>query len=246
MTLHLMQCRPNTQELAVWATRQRLLSPDGDYGYALHALLAAAFGGELPQPFRFFGARQGLLAYSRLDLAALRDLAALAAPDVAAALGLDTLAARPFPVTWRAGQRLAFEVRARPVVRTNDGRERDAYLHALGPEAGPSDSATGEGARAGPSRSGIYLDWLSKRIVTQRGATIEDARLDAFRLTRLLVRPSSPEAGKRRPLTVNGPDVLFKGHLRVTEGDAFAAMVARGVGRHRAFGYGMLLLKPPC
>jgi CRISPR system Cascade subunit CasE len=34
------------------------------------------------------------------------------------------------------------------------------------------------------------------------------------------------------------------GILEVTGGEAFARLLARGVGRHRAFGFGMLLLKP--
>ncbi|MCY4060014.1 MAG: type I-E CRISPR-associated protein Cas6/Cse3/CasE [Gammaproteobacteria bacterium] len=35
------------------------------------------------------------------------------------------------------------------------------------------------------------------------------------------------------------------GVLVVRESDAFAQLVRRGVGRHRAYGYGMMLLRPP-
>jgi CRISPR system Cascade subunit CasE len=38
---------------------------------------------------------------------------------------------------------------------------------------------------------------------------------------------------------------LLRGELTVADPDAFSALLARGVGRHRAFGYGMLLLRPP-
>ena len=41
------------------------------------------------------------------------------------------------------------------------------------------------------------------------------------------------------------PDVVFAGRLRVTEPAAFGAWLGRGVGRHCAFGFGMLLLRPP-
>jgi len=34
------------------------------------------------------------------------------------------------------------------------------------------------------------------------------------------------------------------GVLQVRDSAAFAALLARGIGRHRAFGFGMLLLKP--
>ena len=40
------------------------------------------------------------------------------------------------------------------------------------------------------------------------------------------------------------PDVTFRGTLQVTDPDRFHALLARGVGRHRAFGFGMLLLRP--
>jgi CRISPR system Cascade subunit CasE len=40
------------------------------------------------------------------------------------------------------------------------------------------------------------------------------------------------------------PDVTFRGMLEVVEPGAFEALLRRGVGRHRAFGFGMLLLRP--
>ncbi len=41
-----------------------------------------------------------------------------------------------------------------------------------------------------------------------------------------------------------GPDVTWHGELTVLDGDKFAARLAAGVGRHSAYGYGMLLLRP--
>ena len=37
----------------------------------------------------------------------------------------------------------------------------------------------------------------------------------------------------------------MRGVLTITDPDAFAQLLARGVGRHRSYGYGMLLLRPP-
>ena len=36
----------------------------------------------------------------------------------------------------------------------------------------------------------------------------------------------------------------MQGNLTITEPEKFACLLARGVGRHRAYGYGMLLLRP--
>ena len=41
-----------------------------------------------------------------------------------------------------------------------------------------------------------------------------------------------------------GPDAVMRGILTITDAAAFSNLLARGVGRHRAYGYGMLLLRP--
>jgi CRISPR system Cascade subunit CasE len=38
---------------------------------------------------------------------------------------------------------------------------------------------------------------------------------------------------------------LLRGQLMIGNPIAFQDLVRRGLGRHRSFGYGMLLLKPP-
>ncbi|MEE8524028.1 MAG: type I-E CRISPR-associated protein Cas6/Cse3/CasE [Thermoanaerobaculia bacterium] len=58
--------------------------------------------------------------------------------------------------------------------------------------------------------------------------------------------PRPPQRRRQTPGAVpERPDALLTGTLEVTDPDAFATLLARGVGRHRAFGFGMLLLRPP-
>lgn len=237
MTLNLMRLQPDAKTLAAWAVRYQVLSPDGDYGYALHGLLKEAFGEQSPQPFRYLGNKHGLLAYTPESLVTLRLHASLAAPDVARALGLDALDARPFPDAWKVGQALGFEVRVRPVIRAKDGRERDAFLHAA--ESIPPEEGNGI-----EQRSIVYLDWLTKQFAADKAAQITHAQMEEFRLTRVLRKTGTVENGKRKTLAITGPDAVFKGQLRVGEADAFARLLARGIGRHRTFGFGMLLLRP--
>jgi len=245
MSLHLMHCSPDPKALAVWSVRHGLASPDGDYGYALHALLRAAFGVAAPKPFRYLDVKRGLLAYSGIDADALLESAALAAPDVARALGLEQMAARPFPDTWRSGRRLGFEVRVRPVVRTREGRERDVFLHAIESTARGGVDSSPEG---GPVREQVYLDWLERQLAVDDAARLTGAAMEAFRLTRVVRKASAGANGKRKVRAPSGPDVIFKGQLEIDAAAAFARLVARGIGRHRAFGFGMLLLEPaaPC
>ena len=53
-----------------------------------------------------------------------------------------------------------------------------------------------------------------------------------------------PKAGARlKPIA--GHAIAIVGVLCVVDELHFAEAIARGVGRHRAFGFGMLLLAPP-
>jgi CRISPR system Cascade subunit CasE len=236
MSLFLLHCAPDPMALTAWATRQRLLSPDGDLGYAFHALLSAAFGELAPKPFRYLGAKQGLLAYTDQPPNALRESAAMATPDVARALGLDSLATRAFPEVWRRDQALAFEVRVRPVLRTRDGRERDVFLHAIESAASTTHDT---------NREAVYVDWLGRQFADHHhAARLVRAGMDAFRLSRVIRRGSVTDSGPRRARPIVGPEAVFKGVLQVGDSDAFTRMMQRGIGRHRAFGFGMVLLKP--
>lgn len=241
MSFQLMRLQPDPAALALWATRNGLLTPDGDFGYAFHGLLCSAFGDLAPKPFHYLGGRQGLLAYTSADLETLRLNTGLATPDVARALGLDALDARPFPTNWKAGQRLGFEVRVRPVVRSKEGRERDAFLHAITPAIGSNNDAKGERLS---ERAEVYTDWLVKQLAVDGAAEIADTRMESFKLTRVLRKAGNSDTGKRKTTLITGPDVVFKGQLLVSDPVAFQHLLARGVGRHRAFGFGMLLLRP--
>lgn len=233
---HLIHLRPNLNRLLPWAQRQGLI-PDrgqGDLGYAFHAALRAAFADLAPQPFSY-RAGQGLLAFST-QAEAMREAVALTTPEVADMLGLDAttqtpgLLIRPFPKSWKVGQLLAFEVRARPVVRKDD-KELDAFLSAV--QRMPD---------AVLSREAVYADWLKRQF--EGAANLHEVGMTEFKLSTVLRRGALQTEGTRPKRPVQGPDAVFTGVLQVRDSNAFAALVARGIGRHRAFGFGMLLLKP--
>jgi CRISPR system Cascade subunit CasE len=235
-SFHLIHLRPNLNRLLPWAQRQGLVADlgQGDLGYAFHAALKAAFGDFAPQPFSY-RAGQGLLAYSA-QAQELQAACALARPEAADMLGLDAspqspgLLIRPFPQSWKAGQWLAFELRVRPVVRKDD-KELDAFL-----------SAVERLSDAVPTREAVYADWLKRQFGA--AADLHEVRMTEFKLSGVLRRGAAQAEGARPKRAVQGPDATFTGVLQVRDGEAFAALVARGIGRHRAFGYGMLLLKP--
>lgn len=235
-SFHLVHLRPNLNRLLPWAQRQGLVADrgQGDLGYAFHAALKAAFADVAPQPFSY-RERQGLLAYTQ-QAEALQTACALATPEVADMLGLDDSPQSPgflvrvFPQSWKVDQLLAFELRVRPVVR-KDKREQDAFL-----------SAVERLSDAVPTREAVYIDWLKRQFGAV--ADLHDVRMTEFKLSTVLRRGGVQPEGARPKRPVPGPDATFTGVLRVRDGEAFATLVARGIGRHRAFGFGMLLLKP--
>jgi CRISPR system Cascade subunit CasE len=74
------------------------------------------------------------------------------------------------------------------------------------------------------------------------GAELTGVEISRFQMTRAVRRNRSADGSGLQELT--GPDVTFSGTLAVQDPAAFHGMLSRGVGRHRAFGFGMLLLRP--
>ncbi|MBK6614656.1 type I-E CRISPR-associated protein Cas6/Cse3/CasE [Ottowia sp.] len=246
-SLHLLHTQPDARLLAAWVARHhaRHERQPSDLGDALHGLLRAAFGDTAPQPFRYLDERQGLLAYTAMDANAMRTQVALADPVVARTLGLgangqhDGYHLRPFPTQWPQGQVLGFEVRLRPTVRAAKG-ERDAFLHAV---------ERAQGARL--QREAVYVQWLREHLAPREGAAREawqgavdllnDVHLVGYQRQQVVRRTQAAGGEARRGRVSDGPDALLKGHLRVVDPVSFAHLLARGIGRHRAFGFGMLL-----
>lgn len=261
--LRMIQLTPDIGKATAWMLDQprRLVRPGHDDGYGWHALLAATFGDLAPGPFRLVerkGHPTQLLAYTPHDRTTLLDRARLhATPAVYAALRLEQIDDKPMPETFRKGQRLGFEVRVRPTVRQDRegdrrrSRERDAFLAAL--DAEPRQ----RGERPEITREAVYRDWLARRL----SPAADLVRFDVAELKRsTLLRPRQRMEGTRGPRELvrvgllergekgeqgGSPDATFQGELVITDPAAFHALLARGIGRHLSFGFGMLLLRPP-
>lgn len=240
--LHLVRLRLDLRALVGFAIAERV--DDDDRGYALHLALRRRLGAAAPQPFRLFdeaAAGPHLLGYAG-DALALTDAAGLPASDPRLdAIFPEPPACRAMPAEWRTGALYAFEVRVRPLVRYGrtvrdarraDGRigagERDAFLAAI--------EKAGDGT---VERAAVYRDWLVRRMA--RAARVE--RVEIVRLRRLTTN-RSPH-GRQGARRIEGYEALFAGTLAVCDPAAFAHLLAHGVGRHAAFGFGMLALAPP-
>lgn len=228
--LNLLRLRLNAEMLMRFARDAHGLDhPDEGSGYALHAWLAAMFGEQAPKPFRLFERKGELLGYTPAGADALiAHAAAFAPPHAFRALIADSLATKPMPQSWPEGQRLQVDMLVCPVSR-KDGREKDIYLRAL--------DRLGDAA---PPRTDVYADWFRR----QWGGAVEFESLEVTSLSRACLLRRITSDGERRPRTLERPQVSFRAVVRIADGEGFAALLARGIGRHRTFGFGMVLLSP--
>jgi CRISPR system Cascade subunit CasE len=154
---------------------------------------------------------------------------------------------------------VGFRVRVCPVIRVGKhhpcfapGSEIDPYLalrarRRANPE---QDENAADGEAKEPTREAVYREWVAGRM--SGGAELLETRLVSLRDARLWRKGTPGEGapqrmhGHRRPersgrTMLGRREAVFEGSLRVRDAAAFSALLARGVGRHRAFGFGMLL-----
>lgn len=253
--LHLIRCTIDARALYAFARRSRAAGFRFDEGYAVHAAFAALFdhgasadNRVAPKPFHIAsfnreGARArrfDVLGYAKVDHLGLRERADVFADPLASGVcELDSLVSRPMPTAFPEGTRLGFSVRFCPIRRiaktgpmSRDRAEVDAFLAKVWETNDPDIEL---------DREEVYRDWLVEELDKENAAKVVEASMTNFQLGRVRRRT---QGESRRVHEPQRPDVSFEGVLEVGDPDAFARRLARGVGRHRAFGFGMLLLRP--
>ena len=253
-TVYLIHAPVDMRAFNRWAGQRGLIRRGSfDPDYALHILLSAMFGKRMLQPFRLFWSERrrsaSLYAYADADQEELQEVAAVAAPpDCIAPLNPGALRSKVMPTTFADGRRLGFDLRVRPVRRLrrevrdtqtrgaiSKGREVDAFRLHLIQQFPDGWRELGAVARQnGVSRESTYTAWFVERLAG--AARIEECRLSSFSRNRAVRGDGhGPE----------GPDATLQGTLCVQDPASFGRRLREGVGRHRAYGYGMMLLRPP-
>lgn len=246
MHLNLIQAPIDMSNFHIW-TKDRGWSDGGtfDEGLALHHLTVEMFGPGVFRPFRLLvgprSARGNLYGYSALSAQELRAAADVQAmPDQMSVLDPARLLSKSMPAIFAPGKKVGFDLFVRPVRRVRaalgdsfkGGNEVDAFVHEALRKHAADPTGMGDDAR---SRESVYLDWLAERLAPAAELDRAASRLHAFRRRRVV----------RNRLTLEGPDATIHGTCTITDPQAFEDMLRTGVGRHCAYGYGMLLLRAP-
>ena len=230
--LHMVQMQFLERDLIRSARKQGIPKTSDDLGYVLHGHLQALFGELAPKPF-LGKARRGrihVLAYTPSNQETLTEQMSLTA-EPADYRSVQGLATKPMPNQWAPGRRLGFEVSVCPIVRDHN-LERDVFLSTLD-RVGEGDSE--------PTREEVYAHWLGRKL--EGAAKLEACRLEDFKIGTLFRRHQGRRAGRRRHQIPRLPVARLTGKLVIEDGEAFAQVLGRGIGRHRAFGFGLLLIR---
>jgi len=239
---YMIQCTLDPRAFVAFAREQGLDPGRGelDLGYLGHAWLKAAFGDLAPGRWRLFMPgpmqRQSLpariLAYSDHPAGALGDhLVRFGTPSVEAVCPADAIQGKALPREWPTNRRYAFEALCCPVGRkARQGTEKDVFL--LATEQAPKETL---------ERAAVYQDWFKTRAEAVEGIQILDIDVNAFRLGKVMRKTQDHP---RKPRQAIRPQAEFRGILKATGDGSLLDLLRRGVGRHRAFGFGMILLRP--
>lgn len=233
MSLHMLHLEVTPRPLYEWARQIGITTRDR--GYLIHSAMRATFGKAAPQPFVVMGnghtPRLKILGYAPHGKSGLVQALTIAEPVLSRVFSESTIDEKHMP-TLPVGTEFGFRVECCPITRCSQPngkpREKDVFLAAC--DAHPE---------GGLDRVAVYADWLAAELGRNGAAELMDASMCGFRLV-VPVRRSGekPKSMGKRPLAA------ISGTLRVRDAEAFGSLLARGIGRHRAFGLGMILLRP--
>ena len=202
-------------------------TPSRDTDFVIKTVLTEAMSGAAIRPWDIAvqsGRMVTIVGYSAMPPDELGQRLALAQPGLREAV--QRILGYEMPAI-EVGEQLAFSVRVCPTVRCRDeegkNHERDAFLRAI------------EQGREGVSREQVYAEYLGDRLP---GADLAGVHMVRFRLMK-----RSRKNGHGYT-TITQPDVVLLGTLTVTDPETLRRAMIQGVGRQRAFGCGMLRLRP--
>jgi CRISPR system Cascade subunit CasE len=244
-TLNMARFLIDQRKLFDFAKMRGIPLSASDFGYTLHCLFTEVFGPEFsPKPFaaqKTAGPLLSVLAYTPFTEKELTEQAkTFSRPELIDLIDWSGFAVKQMPLKWSRVKKLAFEVRVCPVERKSKagkfnrqkGAEMDAYLCHVWKHGKDAD------------RSTVYERWTSGQIEKtgsgkKPAAKVLEIKTQGFRRVKFIRRNRD-----RTPEIKERPEAFLAGVLEIEDSDGFTDMLRRGIGRHRAFGFGMLLIKP--
>ena len=206
--------------------------------YGNHQLLWRLFPGEQQRPFLF---RQELETDAGLAIDQPRGLPlfyVLSRVEPMDVGGLATCQTKPFHPKLYSGQKLAFRMRANPVVARKEPGHKNSRRHDVLMDAKRAAKAEGieDAAVIQERMDRAAADWLGDST---------RAECAGYRLLAVpQVSGYQQHAYRRKGREIRFSSVDYEGVLEVRDPERFRSTLESGIGRSRAFGCGMWMIKP--
>lgn len=157
--------------------------------------------------------------------------------EPAAASDLFEVQCKPFAPTLSVGDRLAFRLRANPTVAKSVAGKRGQRADVLMAAKKLFPPGQRTGAECVQAMDQAARDWLATRSEASGFSLPVLQEVGAYR-QHALKKP-----GRRDPIQFSSVD--YEGLLEVTDPGRLIETLAQGVGRAKAFGCGLMLLRRP-
>ncbi len=211
---------------------------DAELGYEIHAWLGAAFAEMAPKPWRLLMDKHRpprILAYAPHAANTFQQrMIEFAEPSVFQVCPEPQLmiSSRMIP-EWEKERKLGFQTLVCPVGRkARSGIEKDLFLI----------HADNQDDTHKLNRETIYCEWAKQRF-NNYSVVVDSIRLAGFRLVKQR-RQTQTSQGKRLFHLIVRPQALLEGEITIKDPQKFTLLLRHGIGRHRSFGFGMILLRP--
>jgi CRISPR system Cascade subunit CasE len=144
---------------------------------------------------------------------------------------------KPYKPKVIAGERFAFDIRANPVVAKREEGKKNSKHHDVWMDAKNTAKLKKLNIEETEALIQEYTaNWLLDRAVKNGfKVTPDELRIDAYRQNRVL---------KKGLQDLRYSTVDYKGTLIVTDAEKFIKTLFEGIGRAKAFGCGLMLVKP--
>lgn len=226
----------DAKAFSIWSSnRDMKVKGVFDADHAAHVLLSALFGKAAFQPFRLHTPEKGdwaFFGHSNTSAEDLRKMAKMVGgPEMLKVLKLDQMVGRELPEDLSGLKRIGYEIRICPTRRRSGdkNREVDAWI-SEGEYRFPGQKSALKDA--GITRETVYRKWFAERLAGV-------AELQSFQMTRYQTRKMV-----RSGHVMEAPDVVAQGTLFIDDAEKFAKILHEGLGRGKAYGFGLLMLRP--
>lgn len=240
MPIHIIQFQIQTHNLILNLRNRGLkMRPnDTDIGYLIHSWIMATFE---QNPFHCFHfdvhpRHANILAYSDYSAEDILKNKKQQEQSVENAINWDTFQSKMLPEIWPKHTTLQFETSVCPTTRVTDTitkkqQEIDMYLYHKN-----------SGQNKYMLREDIYIDWFQHKIHTDI-AQVSNLEVTKFQVQSMVRKTHTQHPQQSKSRNISLPICTIQGTITIQDSDKFTTLLTKGIGRHKAFGMGMLLLK---